>query len=215
MRVVVGEDGLLMREGIVHVLRQAGVEVIGQASDPGELLRLVAHEHPDLVVTDIRMPPTFTDEGLAAARRIAAEHPGTGVLILSQYIDPGYAMRLISEHPGGVGYLLKERVFDAVVLLDALRRVADDECVIDPTIVSRLIGRRRRTDPLAELTGREREVLALLAEGLSNAAIARRLSVAERTVEAHTTQVFGKLGLEPDPDAHRRVQAALAYLQNH
>jgi len=162
---------------------------------------------------DIRMPPTFTDEGLVAAARIRAEHPETGVLVLSQYIEPSYAMRLIEDHPEQVGYLLKERVFDAAILVDALRRIADGECVIDPTIVSRLVGRRRRQDPLAVLTEREREVLSLVAEGLSNGAIAARLHVTERTVEAHTKQIFQKLGLETDPGSNRRVLAVLALLR--
>ena len=213
MRVVVGEDVLLMREGIVHVLRNAGVEVVGQADDLDSLLQVVAEQAPDVVVVDIRMPPTHTDEGLVAARQIMSDHPGTGVLILSQYVEPEYATALIADYQEGVGYLLKERVFDAAVLTDALRRIQEGECVVDPTIVSRLMQRRRRRDPLADLTEREREVLSLVAEGLSNAAIAGRLVVTERTVEAHATQIFQKLGLEPSRDLHRRVLATLAYLR--
>jgi DNA-binding NarL/FixJ family response regulator len=164
-------------------------------------------------VVDIKMPPTHTDEGLAAAETIREQHPEVAVLVLSQYIEPSYALRLLEQRPEGVGYLLKERVFDAVVLVDALRRLADGETVVDPTIVARLLGRRRRVDPLAELTEREREVLALVAEGLSNRAIAARLFVTERTVEAHVTQIFLKLGLGADADSHRRVLAVLAYLR--
>jgi DNA-binding NarL/FixJ family response regulator len=187
--------------------------VVAQAGDADELLRQVRLSRPDAVVVDIRMPPTHTDEGLVAAQAIRAEHPEVGVLVLSQYVEPSYAIRLLEENPEGIGYLLKERVFDPVNLLDALRRLADGETVVDPTIVSRLLGRKRRVDPLEELTEREREVLALLAEGLSNRALAARLFVTERTVEAHVTQIFQKLGLEADPESHRRVLAVLAYLR--
>jgi DNA-binding NarL/FixJ family response regulator len=159
------------------------------------------------------MPPTHTDEGLVAAQRIRREYPETGVLVLSQYVEPSYAMRLLEEHPERVGYLLKERVFDVAILVDALRRLSDGETVIDPTIVSQLVGRRRREDPLAELTEREREVLGLVAEGLSNKAIGARLFVTERTVEAHVKQIFLKLGLTAKPESHRRVLAVLAYLR--
>ncbi len=205
---------MLTREGIVRVLGDAGFDVVAQAEDLDGLMRAVMAERPEVVVVDIRMPPTHTDEGLVAAARIRAEHPETGVLVLSQYIEPSYAMRLIEDHPEQVGYLLKERVFDTAILVDALRRIADGECVIDPTIVSRLVGRRRREDPLAVLTEREREVLSLVAEGLSNGAIADRLHVTERTVEAHTKQIFQKLGLETDPGSNRRVLAVLAFLHS-
>jgi DNA-binding NarL/FixJ family response regulator len=214
MRVVVAEDTMLTREGIVRLLGDAGVEVVGQAEDGDALLRKVAGTKPDVAIADIRMPPTHTDEGLVAAQRIRAEHPQIGVLVLSQYVEPGYALRLLEEHPEKVGYLLKERVFDVAVLVDALRRIADGETVIDPTIVSRLVGRRRREDPLAELTQREREVLSLVAEGLSNKAIAGRLFVTERTVEAHIKQIFLKLGLADSPDNHRRVLAVIAFLRS-
>ena len=213
MRVVVADDVMLTREGIVRVLVDAGVEVIAQAEDAEGLLREVRLKRPDAAVVDIRMPPTHTDEGLVASQRIREEHPDTGVLLLSEYVEPSYAMRLLEEHPERVGYLLKQRVFDAAVLVDALRRIGDGETVIDPTIVSRLVGRQRRQDPLADLTPREREVLGLVAEGLSNRAIADRLFVTDRTVEAHVKQVFLKLSLDLNPDSHRRVLAVLAYLR--
>ena len=214
MRVVVADDVMITREGIVHLLRGAGFDVVGQAGDLDGLLRAVALDPPDAAIVDIRMPPTHTDEGLVAARRIRSEHPRVGVLVLSQYVEPAYALQLLEEHPGRVGYLLKERVFDVAILIDALRRIADNETVIDPTIVARLVGRYRQQDPLDKLTQREREVLGLIAEGLSNSAIARRLVVTERTVQAHTTQIFQKLQLEANPDSHRRVMAVVTYLQN-
>jgi DNA-binding NarL/FixJ family response regulator len=214
MRVIVAEDVLLTRAGIVGLLTDAGVQVVAEVEDLDGLLRAVAQDPPDAVVTDIRMPPTHTDEGLVAATRIREDHPEVAVLVLSQYVEPSYALRLLDEHPDRVGYLLKDRVFDVAVVVDALRRLADGECVVDPTIVSRLVGRRRRQDPLARLTEREREVLSLVAEGLSNVAIASRLFITERTVEAHTTQVFAKLGLTADAGSHRRVQAVLTYLRS-
>jgi DNA-binding NarL/FixJ family response regulator len=210
---VVAEDTMLTREGIVRLLEEAGIEVVGEAEDGDAAVRKVAGTKADAAILDIRMPPTHTDEGLVAAHRIRTEHPGVGVLVLSQYVEPSYAMRLLEEHPEKVGYLLKERVFDVAVLIDALRRIADGETVIDPTIVSRLVGRRRREDPLAELSPREREVLSLVAEGMSNRAIAGQLYVTERTVEAHIKQVFLKLGLAESPDRHRRVLAVLAFLR--
>ncbi|MBA3261995.1 MAG: response regulator transcription factor [Thermoleophilaceae bacterium] len=214
MRVVVADDVMLTREGIARLLDEAGIDVVAQAEDAEGLLREVRLKQPDVVIVDIRMPPTHTDEGLVATQRIRADHPTIGVLVLSQYVEPSYAMRLLEEHPERVGYLLKQRVFDVAVLVDALRRINDGETVIDPTIVSRLVGRRRRHDPLAELTAREREVLGLVAEGLSNGAIASRLFVTERTVEAHVKQVFLKLGLAVNPESHRRVLAVLAYLRS-
>jgi len=213
VRVVVADDVMLTREGIVRLLRDAQIEVVAEAADAEALLRQVRNARPDVAIVDIRMPPTHTDEGLVAAQQIRAEYPQVGVLVLSQYVEPSYAMRLLEEHPERTGYLLKERVFDVALLVDALRRIADSETVIDPTIVSRLLGRRRRTDPLAELSNREREVLGLLAEGLSNKAIAARLFVTERTVEAHVKQIFLKLGLNVNPESHRRVLAVLAYLR--
>ena len=213
MRVVVADDVMLTRQGIVSLLVGAGIDVVAEAEDAESLLRHVRLARPDAAIVDIRMPPTHTDEGLVAAQTIQAEHPGVGVLVLSQYVEPSYAMRLIEEHPERIGYLLKERVFDIAILVDALRRIADGETVIDPTIVSRLVGRRRREDPLADLTPREREVLSLVAEGLSNKAIAGRLFVTERTVEAHVKQIFLKLQLDVNPESHRRVLAVIAYLR--
>jgi DNA-binding NarL/FixJ family response regulator len=213
MRVVVADDVMLTREGIVRLLQDAEIEVVGQADDASSLLRRVRATRPDAAIVDIRMPPTHTDEGLVAAGMIRTELPEVAVLILSEYIEPSYAMRLLEEHPERVGYLLKERVFDVALLVDALRRLSDGETVVDPTIVARLVGRRRRRDPLEELTPREREALELVAEGLSNRAIAARLVVTERTVEAHVKQIFMKLGLDANPDSHRRVLAVLAYLR--
>lgn len=213
MRVVVAEDVMLTRAGIVQLLRDAGIEVAAEVEDAEGLLREVRLAQPDVALVDIRMPPTHTDEGLVAAQAIRANHPGVGVLVLSQYVESSYAMRLIEDHPERVGYLLKERVFHIATVVDALRRIADGETVIDPTIVSHLLGRRRRVDPLAGLTEREREVLALVAEGMSNRAIASRLFVTERTVEAHVTQIFLKLRLAETPDQHRRVLAVLAFLR--
>ena len=213
MRVVVADDVMLTRQGIVRLLQEADVDVVAEAEDADGLLRHVRLVRPDAAIVDIRMPPTHTDEGLVAAQQIRAEHPDVGVLVLSHYVQPSYALRLIEEHPERVGYLLKERVFDVAILIDALRRIGDGETVIDPTIVSRLVGRQRRADPLSELTEREREVLSLVAEGLSNKAIAGRLFVTARTVEAHVKQIFLKLGLTTSPDSHRRVLAVLAYLR--
>ena len=204
---------MLVREGIVRLLIDAGIEVVSEEDDADGLIRAVRREHPDVAIVDIRMPPTHTDEGLIAAQAIRAEQPETAVLILSEYVEASYAMRLIEELPDRVGYLLKERVFDVAVLIDALRRLTEGETVIDPTIVARLIGRRRREDPLADLTAREREVLGLIAEGMSNQAIAARLFVTDRTVEAHTTHIFSKLNLPESRDQHRRVLAVLAFLR--
>jgi DNA-binding NarL/FixJ family response regulator len=213
VRVVVADDLMLTREGIVRLLRDAGIEVAAEVEDAEGLLREVRATHPDVALVDIRMPPTHTDEGLVAAQKIRAEHPEVGVLVLSQYVEPSYAMRLIEEYPGRVGYLLKERVHEIATVIDALRRIEDGETVVDPTIVSRLVERRRRADPVSELTDREREVLGLVAQGMSNRAIASRLFVTERTVEAHVTQIFFKLGLAESRDQHRRVLAVLAYLR--
>jgi DNA-binding NarL/FixJ family response regulator len=213
VRVVVADDALLTREGIVRLLAEAGVDVVGQAQDAAELLDRVAKTRPDAAIVDIKMPPTHTDEGIVAAQRIRAERPDVAVLVLSSYIEPTYAMRLLQEHPERVGYLLKERVLDVAILVDALRRLGEGETVIDPTIVARLVGRRRPNDPLAALTKREREVLELVAEGRSNRGIANALFVTEGTVEAHIKQIFQKLRLDLGPESHRRVLAVLALLR--
>jgi serine/threonine-protein kinase len=213
MRVVVADDSLLTREGIVRLLADAGVDVVGQAEDPDTLIDEVRDLVPDVAVIDIKMPPTHTDEGLIAAQQIRSDHPNVAVLVLSQYVEPDYAMRLLDTHPESVGYLLKDRIFAATVLVDAIRRVHEGESVVDPTIIASLVGRRRRHDPLAELSRREREVLTLVAEGLSNKAIAARLYVTERTVEAHVTQIFLKLRLNESPDSHRRVLAVVTFLR--
>ncbi len=213
MRVVVADDVMLTRAGIVRLLKDAGIEVVAEVEDASALLHQVHLTRPDVALVDIRMPPTHTDEGLVAAEAIRRELPEVGVLVLSEYVEPAYAMRLIQEHPERVGYLLKERVFDIATVVDALRRITDGETVIDPTIVSRLVGRRRRVNPLANLSDREREVLGLIAEGMSNRAIAARLFVTERTVEAHVTQIFQKLRLAESPDQHRRVLAVLEFLR--
>jgi DNA-binding NarL/FixJ family response regulator len=213
MRVVVAEDVMLTREGIVHILDQAGVDVIADVGDAGSLLRVVRTQQPDAAVIDIRMPPTHSDEGIVAARQIREADPGVAILVLSQFLESAYAMEVLEDHPERTGYLLKDRVFDGAILVDALNRVVEGETVVDPTIVARLLGRRRSKDPLAALSPREREVLSLVAEGLSNKGIAERLYVTERTVEAHVTQVFLKLGLDGSPHSHRRVLAALAFLR--
>ena len=213
MRVVVADDALLTREGIVHLLRDGGLDVVGEAGDADALLREVRRTAPDVAVVDIKMPPTHTDEGLRAAQRIRDEHPDVGVLVLSQYLESSYAMRLLDTHPQQVGYLLKERIFAASVLLDAVRRIHEGDTVIDPTIVSSLFQRRRQRDPLVDLSARERDVLALVAEGLSNRAIGERLHIADRTVEAHITAIFLKLRLDESPESHRRVLAVLTFLR--
>ncbi len=212
MRVVIADDVMLVRSGLARLLEDAGVQVVGEAGDADGLLTLVARQQPDVAIVDIRMPPTHSDEGLVAARRICVEHPSTAVVLLSQYVEPRYAQRLLADQPGGLGYLLKERVANIAVLVDALRRVTEGECVIDPTIVAQLMRGRRPDSPLARLTSREREILALMAEGRSNAGIARELGISERTVEAASAVVFQKLDLEPSPDLNRRVLAVLTLL---
>jgi DNA-binding NarL/FixJ family response regulator len=212
VRVIVADDVMLMRAGIARLLADAGVEVAAEVADVPALLHAVARAQPDVAIVDMRMPPTQTDEGLIAAREIRSRHPAVGVLVLSQYLSPDYGVKLLEEHPERTGYLLKERVSNIAVLVDALQRITDGECVLDPTIVAKIVARSRRHEPLAELTDREREVLALMAEGRSNAAIARELVITERTVEAHIRQILGKLGLRDSPDDHRRVLAVLTYL---
>ena len=213
MRVVVADDSVLLREGVVRLLSENGFEVVGQAGDAEDLIRKVRAHKPDVAVVDIRMPPTNTDDGLRAALEIRAELPDTGVLVLSQYVEEGYALDLVGDSAGGVGYLLKDRVADVERFVDSVRRVAEGGSALDPEVVSQLLGRARRDDPLAELTPREREVLELMAEGRSNNAIAEHMIVTERAVEKHVTSIFGKLGLAPAPEDHRRVLAVLAFLR--
>jgi DNA-binding NarL/FixJ family response regulator len=211
--VVIAEDNVLLREGLSRLLQESGFEVSGQAGDAEDLIRKVGAHRPDVAVVDVRMPPTHTDEGLRAARTIRAEHPGTAVLVLSQYVEEAYALELLSESTERTGYLLKDRVADVDAFLDAVRRVAGGGSALDPEVVSLLLGRRRREDPLEPLTAREREVLGLMAEGRSNAAIAEALVVTERAVEKHVTSIFSKLDLVPTVEDHRRVLAVLAYLR--
>ena len=213
MRVVIADDVMLLRSGLAKLLQAAGIEVAAECGDALDLLSAVDEHRPDVAIVDIRMPPTHTDEGLVAAMRLRATHPATAVLVLSQYVDPRYAQRLLAEQPAGAGYLLKERVSDISVLVDALQRVTEGECVLDPTIVARLLSRRRPTSKLARLTEREHEVLQLLAEGRSNSAIAARLFIAERTVESTCASIFRKLELEHSTDVNRRVLAVVELLR--
>jgi len=213
MRVVLADDSLLLREGVARLLEEAGLDVVAQAGDAEDLLRKVSAHKPDVAIVDVRMPPTHTDEGLRAAAEIRSKHADTGVLVLSQYIEEAYAMELLSSNAEGVGYLLKDRVADLDRFIDAVRRVGEGGSALDPEVVSRLLGRRRQADPLAEISPREREVLALMAEGRSNHAIASELVVTERAVEKHVTSIFTKLNLPPTADDHRRVLAVLTYLK--
>ncbi|HEX5590373.1 MAG TPA: response regulator transcription factor [Candidatus Limnocylindrales bacterium] len=213
LRVAIAEDALLLREGLVRVLREAGFEVVGAAGDAAGLLATVARTRPDVVVVDIRMPPTHTDEGLRAAAAIRARDASIGILVLSQFVEVEYAYRLIEGEARGLGYLLKDRLSRIDELTDAIRRVAGGGTAIDPSLVAQLLRRRRQRDPLDSLTEREREVLGLMAEGRSNAAIAARLVVVEKTVDTHIANIFSKLGLEPQPEDHRRVLAVLSYLR--
>jgi len=212
VRVVLAEDESLLREGLARLLTDVGFDVIGKAGDADALLRLVDARLPDVVLTDIRMPPGHADEGLVAAEEIRARHPAIGVLVLSHHLESRYAMRLIESVPERSGYLLKERVSDVAVLSDALRRISEGECVVDPTIVSRLVARGRR-GALGELTERELDVLALMAEGRSNDGICGELFLSPKTVEGHIRQIFLKLGLSAEPDRNRRVLAVLAFLR--
>ncbi len=214
MRLVIADDSVLLREGLARLLVDAGCDVIATAPDAAGLYREVELSSPDAVIVDIRMPPTHTDEGIAAARQIRIAHPEIGILVLSQYLESDYAMRLITDAPEHVGYLLKERVSDVAVIVDALRRVVEGECVVDPTIVSTLLRRPRDPGPLDRLTSRETEVLGLMAEGRSNGAIAERLVMSPKTVEAHVRQILQKLDLQASPDDHRRVLAVLRYLRS-
>lgn len=213
MRLLIADDAVLMREGLARLLADAGFEVAGKASDADELMRLVELRKPDVAIVDIRMPPTHTDEGLIAADRIRAANPSVGVLVLSQYLESRYAMRLLEHYPERVGYLLKERISELAVLTDAIRRIGEGECVIDPTIVARLLNRQRERGPFDDLSEREREVLSLMAEGHSNGGICHKLFLSPKTVEAHVRHIFQKLGLQETPEYHRRVLAVLTYLR--
>jgi len=213
VRVVIADDETLLREGLARLLDEAGFQVVGKAATADELLRRVELTRPDVAIVDIKMPPTHTDEGLVAAQEIRGSHPEVGVLVLSHYVESRYAMRLLEEHPERSGYLLKERVSDVAVLVDALKRIDEGECVLDPTIVSRLVGKPREESPLAELTERELQVLSLMAEGHSNDGISRGLFLSPKTVETHVRHILGKLGIGETPDYHRRVLAVLAFLR--
>jgi DNA-binding NarL/FixJ family response regulator len=214
VRVVLAEDSVLLREGVARILDEAGFEVVGQAGNADELLLKVRSYSPDVAIVDIRMPPTHTDEGLRAAQEIREKYPTCGVLVLSQYVEATYAMELLAESAEGVGYLLKDRVSDVNEFADAVRRVGEGGSALDPTIVSQLVGRRRRDDPIDQLTPREREVLGLMAEGRSNSGIAEQLVVTDRAVEKHVTSIFSKLRLPAASEDHRRVLAVLAYLRS-
>jgi DNA-binding NarL/FixJ family response regulator len=213
MRVVIADDAVLFREGLARVLEGAGIEVAAQVGDGEHLLARVHADPPDAVVVDIRMPPSHTREGLDAAQGIRAAHPQVGVLVLSQYVEPHHAIQLLEDGASGVGYLLKDRVGDVGELVDAVRRVAGGGSVIDPEVVAQLVGRRRARNPIQELTERERQVLALMAEGRSNQAICERLFLSPKTVEAHVRSIFTRLDLAASPDDHRRVLAVLAFLR--
>jgi DNA-binding NarL/FixJ family response regulator len=213
VRVVLADDEALLREGLARLLAEAGFEVAGTAGDAAELLRLVEARRPQLAVVDIKMPPDHSEEGLIAAQEIRRRFPDVGVLVLSHYLESRYAMSLIEELPERSGYLLKDRVSDIGVLTDALRRIADGECVIDPTIVSRLIRHRRNVGPLSQLTDREREVLELMAEGHSNSGVCERLVLSPKTVEGHVNSIFRKLDIGDAPTYHRRVVAVLTFLR--
>ena len=212
MRVTVADDSALFRAGLIRLLEEAGITVAAEAADGVELLNLIAADKPDVVIVDIRMPPTLTDEGLTAAREIHRRWPDVGVLVLSTYVDTAFATELITRTQRSVGYLLKDRVQDADELVDALGRLQKGGSVVDPEVVARLIGRRRTQSPIEQLSEREREILELMAQGRSNQAISARLYLSERTVESHVGTIFAKLGLEPTADDHRRVMAVLLYL---
>jgi DNA-binding NarL/FixJ family response regulator len=215
VRIAIAEDDVLLREGLVRLLTESGFDVIGATGDPAGLIMLVERNRPDVVILDIRMPPTHTDEGLRLAAVVRAlPGPRVGVVLLSQYVEAAYAYQLIETEAAGVGYLLKDRVADIDELTDAIRRVARGGSAIDPSLVALLMRRRRERNPLSELTDREREVLGLMAEGRSNQSIAERLVITLKTVETHVASIFSKLGLAPEPDGHRRVLAVLTYLRS-
>ena len=211
--MVVGEDQPIVREGIVHVLQDSGFEVVGTAENARDLVRITGAQRPDVVVTDIQMPPDNTDDGLRAALEIRATVPSVGVLVLSQFLEDRYAMDLVADSAEGVGYLLKENVGDLRMFTEAVRRVASGGSALDPAVVARLVGRKRKAGPLGNLTPRERDVLALVAEGRSNAGVAQELVVSVAAVERHVTSIFDKLGLHQSPEQHRRVLAVLKYLR--
>jgi DNA-binding NarL/FixJ family response regulator len=213
MRVVIAEDSVLLREGLARVLAEADIEVVAQVGDADALHHAVHRERPDVVVVDVRMPPTQTDEGARAAREIGAKHPEIGILLLSQVVEAKHALELFSERPEGFGYLLKDRILEIDEFVASVRRVAGGGTAIDPEVVAQLFGRRRAPDPLEELTPREREVLGLMAEGFSNAGICRKLFLSPKTVETHVHGILVKLGLPAAPDDHRRVLAVLAFLR--
>ena len=214
MRVILADDAVLFREGMARVLAEAGFEIAGQAGNAVELLDLVRRDPPDAAIIDIRMPPGHAAEGLDAAIEIRRTHPDVGLLLLSQHVDTHYAMRLMTDFHGGVGYLLKDRVSDLATFASDVRRVANGDCVIDPELVARLVDKKRQADPLAGLTERERHVLALMAQGRSNSALSTELCLSAKTVEAHVRSIFTKLDLAPDPGDHRRVLAVLAFLRS-
>ena len=214
LRVVIAEDSVLMREGIASLLEGAGFEIVGKSSTADDLLLKVRSYKPHVAIVDIRMPPNHTDEGLVAAKEIREQHPEVGVLVLSQYVEPSYAMELIADDAEGVGYLLKDRIPDVDEFRSSVRRVAEGGSALDPAIVTQLVGRRRSDDPVETLTPREREVLELMAEGRSNQSIAQKLVVTERAVEKHVTSIFGKLRLPATAEDHRRVLAVLAFLRS-
>ncbi len=213
MRIVIADDAALVREGVSRLLIENGHEVVGQVGDADALLRSVREHRPDVALVDIRMPPTHTDEGLRAAGEIRSRYPETAILVLSQHLEAAYALRLVDERPERVGYLMKERVGRVQQLLDAIRRVADGECVVDRAVVEELLARRRRVDPISGLTPREREIVALMAEGRSNQGICRALWLSPKTVETHIRGAFSKLGIKEATDDNRRVLAVLAYLR--
>jgi DNA-binding NarL/FixJ family response regulator len=214
LRVIIGEDDVLLREGIARLLTEAGLDVVAQAGDADAFLRKALAHHPDVAVVDVQMPPDRTDDGLRAAIELRRRHPDTGVLILSQFYEEHYAVDLIGDHAEGVGYLLKERVGDIDAFIDAVTRVAAGGSALDPEVVARMLGRRAPHTPIAALTPREHDVLAAMAEGKSNQGIADTLFVTEAAVEKHVTNIFHKLGLTPTSTDHRRVLAVLTYLQN-
>jgi DNA-binding NarL/FixJ family response regulator len=213
VRVVIADDSVLLREGLARVLTDGGFEVVGQAGDATQLMHAVTEAKPDVAIVDVRMPPTHTDEGARAAKEIRETLPDVGVLVLSQVIEARHALDLFSERPEGFGYLLKDRVLEIDEFLESVRRVARGGTAVDPEVVAQLMGRRRAVDPLEDLSAREREVLGLMAEGLSNRGICARLYLSPKTVETHVHSIFGKLRLPPAADDHRRVLAVLAYLR--